>query len=52
LLGELGENAKLYRAKENFGRHEPESDLFDSIRARLFAHRWNPQNETFTAYFQ
>jgi hypothetical protein len=39
LLGELGENAKLDRAKENFGRHEPESDLLNPIRSRLYAHR-------------
>src|SRR5258708_30389042 len=37
-FGELGENAKLDRAKENFGRHEPESDLLDPICARLCAH--------------
>jgi hypothetical protein len=52
LLGELGENAQLDRAKENFGPHEPESDLLDPVGARLCAHRWNPQNETSTTYFQ
>jgi hypothetical protein len=47
LLGEFGENAKLDRAKENFGRHEPESDLLDSIRARLCAHRSNPKTKIY-----